>query len=259
MENTEKPIIEVKDIWKTFLTGGTTFSALRGVSLSVHQKELIAIMGASGSGKSTFMNILGCLDRPTKGNYFFNGLDTTVKTNTELALLRRDYFGFIFQSYNLLPRTSAFENIELPLLYYGYKYGRSQRREMVMNALKQVGLEDKVNNKTNELSGGQQQRVAIARAIVNNPKIIFADEPTGNLDTRTSFDIMAIIQGLNEAGTTVVLVTHENDISDFAKRKVVFRDGQIITDSPNEDVKNAAEERLKLPELSEPTEPNTAK
>ena len=259
MDNTAQAIIEVKDIWKTFLTGGTTFSALRGVSLSVHQKELVAIMGASGSGKSTFMNILGCLDRPSAGKYFFNGLDTTGRTNTELALLRRDYFGFIFQSYNLLPRTSAYENIELPLLYYGYKYGRSQRREMVMHALKQVGLEEKVNNKTNELSGGQQQRVAIARAIVNNPKIIFADEPTGNLDTRTSFDIMAIIQGLNEAGTTVVLVTHENDISDFAKRKVVFRDGQIITDCLNEHVKNAAEERQKLPELSEPSIPNTAK
>lgn len=253
MDNTAKPIIEVKDIWKTFLTGGTAFSALRGINLSVFPGELMAIMGASGSGKSTFMNMLGCLDRPTKGKYFFNGIDTTEKNNTELALLRRDYFGFIFQSYNLLPRTTAFENVELPLLYYGFKYSRSRRRDMVMAALKQVGLEDKVNNLTNELSGGQQQRVAIARAIINNPKIIFADEPTGNLDTRTSFDIMAIIQGLNEKGTTVVLVTHENDIADFAKRKVVFRDGQIIADALSEHVKKAAEERAKLPVLEEPT------
>ena len=253
MESNTKPVIEVKDIWKTFLTGDAAFSALRGINLSVHPQELLAIMGASGSGKSTFMNILGCLDRPTKGKYLFNGVDTTDKTNTELALLRRDNFGFIFQSYNLLPRTTAFENVELPLLYYGFKYGRGQRREMVMNAIKQVGLEEKVNNKTNELSGGQQQRVAIARAIVNNPKIIFADEPTGNLDTRTSFDIMAIIQGLNEKGTTVVIVTHEPDIADFAKRKVVFRDGQIISDDVNPQPKKAAAERLKLPELKEQT------
>jgi putative ABC transport system ATP-binding protein len=253
MENKAQAIIEVQDIWKTFLTGGAAFSALRGINLSVFPQELVAIMGASGSGKSTFMNMLGCLDRPTKGKYFFNGIDTTAKNNTELALIRRDNFGFIFQSYNLLPRTTAFENVELPLLYYGFKYGRSQRRDMVMEAIKHVGLEEKVNNKTNELSGGQQQRVAIARAIVNNPKVIFADEPTGNLDTRTSFDIMAIIQGLNEKGTTVVLVTHELDISDFAKRKVVFKDGQIMSDDINPQPKNAAAERLKLPELKELT------
>jgi len=253
MENKAQPLIEVKDIWKTFLTGGTAFSALRGINLNVFPQELMAIMGASGSGKSTFMNMLGCLDRPTKGKYLFDGTDTTTKNNTELALMRRDNFGFIFQSYNLLPRTTAFENVELPLLYYGFKYGRSQRKDMVMAALKQVGLEQKVYNKTNELSGGQQQRVAIARAIINNPKVIFADEPTGNLDTRTSFDIMAIIQGLNEKGTTVVIVTHEPDISDFAKRKVVFKDGQIISDDINQQPKNAAAERLKLPELKELT------
>lgn len=253
METAEKPIIEVKDVWRTFITGGTAFNALRGISLSVYQKELVAIMGASGSGKSTFMNMLGCLDRPTKGKYFFNDIDTTEKNNTELALIRRQYFGFIFQSYNLLPRTTSYENVELPLLYYGFKYSRGQRRDMVMTALKQVALEDKVNNKTNELSGGQQQRVAIARAIVNNPKVIFADEPTGNLDTRTSFDIMAIIQALNDNGTTVVLVTHENDIADFAGRKVVFRDGQIISDLKNEQAKRAAEERQKLPVLTDQT------
>jgi len=252
MENDTKSIIEVKDVWRTFITGGTPFSALRGINLTVLPKELVAIMGASGSGKSTFMNMLGCLDRPSKGQYFFNGIDTTAKSNTELALLRRDYFGFVFQSYNLLPRTTSYENVELPLLYYGYKFGGSQRRDMVIAALKQVGLEEKIYNKTNELSGGQQQRVAIARAIINNPKIIFADEPTGNLDTRTSFDIMAIFQGLNEKGTTVVIVTHEPDISDFAKRKVVFKDGNIISDDINQTPKNAAKERLKLPELKEP-------
>ena len=252
MENDTKSIIEVKDVWRTFITGGTPFSALRGINLTVLPKELIAIMGASGSGKSTFMNMLGCLDRPSEGKYLFNGIDTTTKSNTELALLRRDYFGFVFQSYNLLPRTTSYENVELPLLYYGYKFGRSQRRDMVIAALKQVGLEEKIYNKTNELSGGQQQRVAIARAIINNPKIIFADEPTGNLDTRTSFDIMAIFQGLNEKGTTVVIVTHEPDISDFAKRKVVFKDGNIISDDINQTPKNAAQERLKLPELKEP-------
>ena len=253
MNTTAKVIIEVKDLWKTFQTGGTTFSALRGINLSVHAGELLAIMGASGSGKSTFMNILGCLDRPTTGQYLFNGVDTTPKNNTELALVRRDHFGFVFQSYNLLPRTTAFENVELPLLYFGFKYGISARKEMVMAALKQVGLEEKALNKTNELSGGQQQRVAIARAIINNPKIIFADEPTGNLDTRTSFDIMAIVQWLNQKGATVVLVTHENDIADFASRKVIFSDGKVISDSPNVHCKNAEEERAKLPELLEPT------
>lgn len=251
MGSAEKPIIEAKDIWRTFITGGTAFNALRGINLQVYPKELVAIMGASGSGKSTFMNMLGCLDRPSKGKYFFDGIDTTEKNNTELALLRRQNFGFIFQSYNLLPRTTSYENVELPLLYYGFKFSRSQRREMVLKALKEVKLEDKIYNKTNELSGGQQQRVAIARAIVNNPKIIFADEPTGNLDTRTSFDIMAIVQELNEKGATVVLVTHEADIADFAKRKVVFRDGQIISDGVNLHPKLAVEERAKLPVMED--------
>lgn len=242
-----KNIIEVVDIWKTFNTGGTPFNALRGITLSVQVGELVAIMGASGSGKSTFMNILGCLDRPTKGKYLFDGIDTTEKTNTELAILRRNNFGFVFQNYNLLARTTSYENVELPLLYHGLKLSRTKRRELVLAALKQVGLESKIYNKTNELSGGQQQRVAIARALVNNPMLIFADEPTGNLDTHTSFEIMSFLQQLNASGTTIILVTHENDIADFAKRKVVFRDGKIISDELNPQVKNAAEELRELP------------
>ncbi|MES2398094.1 MAG: ABC transporter ATP-binding protein [Bacteroidota bacterium] len=241
----EQPIVQIENIWKTFTTGDIVLHALRGINLRVLHGELVAIMGASGSGKSTLMNIMGCLDKATKGKYYFKDTDTASKSNTELAKLRRENFGFVFQSYNLLPRTTAFENVELPLLY-GSKYNSKQRKEIVLNALTRVGLQEKIYNKTNQLSGGQQQRVAIARAIVNNPAIIFADEPTGNLDTRTSYEIMSIFQELNKQGSTIILVTHETDIANFAKRKIVFRDGKIITDISNEQ-KNAVEELLKLP------------
>jgi putative ABC transport system ATP-binding protein len=215
-------LINITDLWKTYYTGDIPLHALRGINLSIDNNEFMAIMGVSGSGKSTLMNILGCLDKPTKGKYLFTDIDTTTQTNVELAWLRRQKFGFVFQSYNLLARTTAFENVELPLLY-GSNYKKSKRKEIVLKALDRVGLSDKVYNMPNQLSGGQQQRVAIARAIVNNPFVIFADEPTGNLDTRTSFEIMSIFQKLNEQGTTIILVTHENDIADFTKRKIFFR------------------------------------
>lgn len=238
------PAIQIQNLWKTYATGDIVFHALRGINLSIMQGEMVAIMGASGSGKSTLMNILGCLDRSTNGKYIFKQIDTTTKDNTTLANIRRNSFGFVFQSYNLLPKTTAFENVELPLLY-GSKLNSNQRKEVVLNAIKKVGLENKIYNKTNQLSGGQQQRVAIARAIVNNPEIIFADEPTGNLDTYTSHEIMSIFQQLNNQGSTIIIVTHEVDIANFTKRKIVFRDGKIISDTPNTP-NNAMEELIKL-------------
>jgi len=242
--NTE--LIQLKELWKTYLAGDTPFHALRGINLSICKGEFIAIMGVSGSGKSTLMNILGCLDKPTKGKYLFMDVETTLQSNIELAWLRRKNFGFVFQSYNLLSRTSAYENIELPLLY-ATNYKKNKRKEIVLNALEKVGLQDKIKSFPNQLSGGQQQRVAIARAIINNPFVIFADEPTGNLDTRNSFEIMSIFQKLNQQGTTIILVTHENDIADFTKRKIVFRDGKIISDIENTNPKDAEEEFKKIP------------
>lgn len=240
------PIIKIIDLWKTYITGDVSFHALKGINLEIYEGEYVAIMGTSGSGKSTLMNILGCLDKATKGKYIFKDIDTSTKTNTDLAKVRRHNFGFVFQSYNLISRTSAFENVELPLLY-GSQFSKSKRAEVVLKALEEVGLSDKIQSKPNELSGGQQQRVAIARSLVNNPSIIFADEPTGNLDTRTSFEIMSILQKLNNLGSTIILVTHENDIADFTKRKVVFRDGKIISDIENQNQKSAVEELANLP------------
>ncbi len=244
-------LIQLKELWKTYFTGDIPLHALRGINLSIDKGEFIAIMGVSGSGKSTLMNILGCLDKSSKGQYLFMDIDTTFQSNMELAWLRRKNFGFVFQSYNLLSRTTAYENVELPLLYAS-KYKKNKRKEIVLNALDKVGLRDKIKSLPNQLSGGQQQRVAIARAIINNPFVIFADEPTGNLDTRTSFEIMSIFQKLNEQGTTIILVTHENDIADFTKRKIVFRDGKIISDVENMNQRNAEEEYKKLPVEEEP-------
>ena len=227
-----QPIISVKNLFKIYKMGTQTLAALNDVSMNVFLGEYIAIMGSSGSGKSTFMNILGCLDVPTKGEYFFNGESVISKTKIQLAHLRRDNIGFVFQSFNLLSRTTAFDNVELPLIYSNIP--SSERKIKVEKALITVGLKDRMNNLPNMLSGGQQQRVAIARAIVNNPKIILADEPTGNLDTRTSMEIIQIFQELNDEGITIVMV-----------RRVVFRDVKIIK---SEETTNRiiATEQLKL-------------
>lgn len=221
-----QPVISVKNIFKIYRMGSQSLAALNDVSMDVFPGEYIAIMGSSGSGKSTFMNILGCLDVPTRGQYLFNGESVMDKSKTQLAHLRRDNIGFVFQSFNLLSRTTAYDNVELPLIYSNVAL--SERRLKVEQALISVGLKERMNNMPNMLSGGQQQRVAIARAIVNNPKMILADEPTGNLDTRTSMEIIQIFQELNDKGITVVMVTHEDDIAQSSKRKIVFKDGKMI-------------------------------
>jgi len=238
---TEKALIVVSNLVKTYQTGDVKLHALKNISLSINQGDFVAIMGASGSGKSTFMNILGCLDYPTSGTYLLDGEDVLRKDKDRLAELRNNKIGFIFQSFNILPRTSAQENVELPLLYNN-KVKAKERRERAFEALKSVGLANRVNNMPNQLSGGQQQRVAIARALVNNPVIIMADEPTGNLDSKTSYEIMEIFQGLNDKGITIVMVTHENDIAEFARRNIVFKDGEIITNRLVEKRRNASQE-----------------
>ncbi len=238
-----EPVISVKNMVKIYRVGNESFAALNGVSLDVFPGDYIAIMGSSGSGKSTFMNIIGCLDVPTRGEYYFNGQPVKEKSKTQLAHLRRDNIGFVFQSFNLLSRTSAYDNVELPLIYSNIP--GSQRKEKVMKALISVGLQEKMNNTPNMLSGGQQQRVAIARAIVNNPKMILADEPTGNLDTRTSMEIIQIFQELNDKGITVVMVTHEDDIAQSSKRKVVFKDGKMVKSEDTKD-RLIASEQIKL-------------
>lgn len=243
-------IITVKNLTKTYRTGDIEVRALSSVSLTIKQGDFVAIMGASGSGKSTFMNILGCLDSPTSGEYFMEGVDILGRDKNSLAELRNSKLGFIFQSFNILPRTSAQENVELPLLYNN-KVQAKERKEKAFNALKSVGLADRINSMPNQLSGGQQQRVAIARALVNDPLIIMADEPTGNLDSRTSYEIMEIFQKLNDKGITIVMVTHEPDIAQFAKSNIVFKDGKIIANNPVKDRINATEELKKIKALAE--------
>ncbi|HMV26555.1 MAG TPA: ABC transporter ATP-binding protein [bacterium] len=223
-----KPLLSVRNIKKTYRMGDIEVMALRGVSLDIYEGEFVAIMGSSGSGKSTFMNTLGCLDQPTSGEYLLDGVSTGHMTKTDLARIRSFKIGFVFQGFNLLSRTSAIENVELPMLYQGV--APKERHDRAMEALKAVGLEKRYDHKPNELSGGQQQRVAIARALAAHPSMILADEPTGNLDSKTSIEIMQIFMRLNDQGITIVLVTHENDIAQYCKRNVVFRDGRIIKD-----------------------------
>jgi putative ABC transport system ATP-binding protein len=224
------PLIELKDVYKVYGEGEATVAALAGVNLTINEHEFVAVMGPSGSGKSTAMNILGCLDTPTLGNYLFRGVDVGTLSRDQRALLRRYYIGFVFQGYNLLKRTSAMENLELPLIYRGMS--RRERHKRSNAALKQVGLADRGRHTAAQLSGGQQQRVAIARALVSEPAVVFADEPTGNLDSAMSHEIMKLLRTLNdERGITIVLVTHEADIAAYSKRQVRFRDGQIHSDT----------------------------
>ena len=225
-------IIKVQGLRKIYNTGKIQVEALKGIDFKVEEKEFVAIMGASGSGKSTFMNILGCLDTVSYGKYELDGIDVSKMNSSELATIRNKKIGFVFQSFNLLPKIDILKNVELPMLYAGV--GKKERRKRATEALEKVGLGDRIDHKPNEISGGQKQRVAIARSLVNEPKIILADEPTGNLDSKVGDEIMKIFTDLNNDGVTIVLVTHEPDIAAFAKRIVVFKDGIIISDELNQ-------------------------
>jgi putative ABC transport system ATP-binding protein len=243
MNNT---IIEISNLRKDYHIGEVTVHALRGVNMKITEGEFVAIMGVSGSGKSTMLNILGCLDKPSGGDYFLDGMDVKTMDKDETARLRNKKLGFVFQAYNLLARTTALENVELPL-FYNALIKSKERKELALNALEAVGLKDRMHHMPNQLSGGQQQRVAIARSLVNNPVLILADEPTGNLDTRTSFEIMELFQELNERGRTIVYVTHELDIAKFATRNITFRDGKIQRENFVTDRLNATEMLKNLP------------
>lgn len=240
-----KSILEIHNLKRDFLVGGETVHALRGLNFNISEGEFLSIMGTSGSGKSTLLNILGCLDSPSSGDYLIDGTNVRDLDKGQLANLRNMKIGFVFQNYNLLPRTSCIENVELPLLY-NKKYNAKERRERAIAALKLVGLEGRLNHTSAQLSGGQQQRVAIARALVNDPVIVLADEATGNLDTRTSYEIMSLFQDLHDQGKTIAFVTHEPDIADFTTRIIKLRDGQIIEDHPVQ-TKNAREALAALP------------
>ncbi len=243
------PLIKVDDIHKYYVLGETRVHALRGVSVSVERGGFVAIMGASGSGKSTFMNILGCLDRPSSGRYWLEGTDVSRHGKRELATIRNGKLGFVFQGFNLLPRTTALENTQLPTLYS--RIDRPERVERAREALALVGLAGRADHFPSQLSGGQQQRVAIARALVNRPSILLADEPTGNLDSRTAVEIMEVLQQLNERGLTIVLVTHEHDIAQFARRVIIFRDGTLRRDELNADPPRARDVLKTLPTLED--------
>ncbi len=242
-------IISTKHLHKTYIMGDVEVHALRSVSIDIHRKEFVAIMGASGSGKSTFMNILGCLDVPNKGEYVLDGVNVGRLDKNQLARIRNEKIGFVFQGFNLLSRTTALENVELPMFYNNLT--NKERTDRAMEALRIVGLADRYHHMPNQLSGGQQQRVAIARSLVNDPAIILADEPTGNLDSRTSVEVMEIFQHLNERGITIILVTHEPDIAEYTKRNVIFKDGRVKSDILVEKRRNATEHLKTLPAIGE--------
>lgn len=240
-------LISTEDLVKTYKLGDYEIHALRGINLTVENSEFVAIMGPSGSGKSTLMHILGCLDKPTKGRYLLEGKDISSLDKDRLAQIRNQKIGFVFQSFNLLSRTTALENVELPLLYDGSS--SKQNIQKAKRALATVGLQGRENSYPNQLSGGQQQRVALARALINEPSIILADEPTGNLDSRTSVEVMEIFQNLNQTGITIILITHEKDIATYAKRNITFRDGKIVKDEMVLVPKKAKDELLSLPQI----------
>src|SRR5687767_3533804 len=243
-----RPVIQLDHIHKTYTMGDVDVHALRGVSLTIREGEFVAIMGASGSGKSTTMNIIGCLDRPTRGTYILDGEDVSQLSKDERADIRCQKIGFVFQGFNLLSRTSALENVELPLLYSRSGISGHEQRERAYAALEMVGLGERTDHHPNQLSGGQQQRVAIARALVNQPKVLLADEPTGNLDSQTSIEIMGVFQELNRKGITIVMVTHELDIAHYCKRMVIMRDGRVIKDEPILEPLSSVQELAKLRE-----------
>jgi putative ABC transport system ATP-binding protein len=242
------PVISVRDLTKTYHVGEHQVNALRSISLDVNPGEFVAVIGPSGSGKSTLMHILGCLDQPTSGQYFLDGRDVSRLSDDDISLVRNKQIGFVFQGFNLLTRTSALENVELPLLYGTDNISASERKKRALAALAAVGLESRADHHTNQLSGGQQQRVAIARALLNNPSILLADEPTGNLDSKTSIEVMEIFQSLQrERGITIVLITHEMDVAEYGSRIVSFKDGNIVSDVPNQSRRHASGELEAFP------------
>ena len=241
-----KTVIELQDVKRDFIVGNETVHALRGVSFKIHEGEFVTIMGKSGSGKSTLLNQLGCLDTPTSGEYLLDGISVRTMSRSQRAVLRNRKIGFIFQNYNLLPKTTSVENVELPLMYNAEVTAR-ERPQRAIDALTAVGLGERLYHKSNQMSGGQMQRVAIARALVNNPAVILADEATGNLDTRTSFEILVLFQKLHAQGRTIIFVTHNPDIANYSSRNIQLRDGRVISDEQNTNILSAAEGLAALP------------
>ena len=241
-----KTVIELQDVKRDFIVGNETVHALRGVSFKIHEGEFVTIMGKSGSGKSTLLNQLGCLDTPTSGEYLLDGISVRTMSRSQRAVLRNRKIGFIFQNYNLLPKTTSVENVELPLMYNA-EVSAKERQQRAIAALTAVGLGERLYHKSNQMSGGQMQRVAIARALVNNPAVILADESTGNLDTRTSFEILVLFQKLHAEGRTIIFVTHNPDIANYSSRNILLRDGRVISDEQNNNILSAAEGLAALP------------